>query len=118
MSYMQELAAWQREWMERYEPDPEVGYPLNDITPWWDTGELVYARVKPGAPPRPRRQRNPAIDEAAPFKAGDLVFDTRCAELRTVDRVFRYNNEWMLDMTTMDRIPIKHIRASWVKHAP
>ena len=68
MSYTQDMAAWQREWMERYEPDPEVGYPLNDITPWWETGELVYARVKPGAPPRPRRQRNPAIEEVTPEK--------------------------------------------------
>ena len=57
VSYTQDMAAWQREWMERYEPDPEVGYPLNDITPWWETGELVYARVKPGAPPRPKRPR-------------------------------------------------------------
>ena len=53
--YTQDMAAWQREWMERYQPTDV--FPFNDLTYWLDTGELVYARVKPGAPPRPKRPR-------------------------------------------------------------
>ena len=66
MSYKQDMAAWQREWCERYQPTDV--FPFNDLTYWLDTDEMVYARVKPGAPPRPRRQRNPAVEEVTPEK--------------------------------------------------
>ena len=94
MSYTQDMAAWQREWMERYEPDPEVGYPLNDITPWWETGELVYAWVTPGAPPRPRLDRNPAIEEVKPEKA----------KLRVTVSIFGRPTPVELDVTQVERV--------------
>lgn len=54
MSYKQDMAAWQREWCERYRQVVER--------------EHVGRLVKPGAPPRPRRQRNPAVEEVTPEK--------------------------------------------------
>ena len=61
-----DMAAWQREWLEPYEVKGFA--PFGDLTLMLDTGEWVYAKVKPGAPPKPRlpSMRNPAIEEVTP----------------------------------------------------
>ena len=68
MSWGRDIAAWQREWLEPYEVKDFA--PFGDLTLMLDTGEWVYAKVKPGAPPKPRlpSMRNPAIEEVTPEK--------------------------------------------------
>ena len=68
MSWGRDLAAWPREWLEPYEVKGFA--PFGDLTLMLDTGEWVYAKVKPGAPPKPRlpSMRNPAIDGVTPEK--------------------------------------------------
>ena len=67
-SRARDMAAWQREWLEPYEVKGSA--PFGDLTLMLDTGEWVYAKVKPGAPPKPRlpSMRNPAIEEVTPEK--------------------------------------------------